>query len=220
MTTILLIEGKRSNGHSFAPHLEKRYDLLQAPTGKVALSFLESHTIAVVVLDASTMRSTGERICRSLRQYSQTLPIIHIKDRQDPVTEDNPADLVLHQPFTYRKLCNRIDRFVSANLGETKTVGPFTLNINQNLLTSPSGESKLTPKVTELITIFLNNPDTIIERKTLIQQVWQTDYMGDTRTLDVHIRWVREAMEKNPSKPQYIRTVRGKGYLFQPNGKG
>ncbi|MCA9909541.1 MAG: winged helix-turn-helix domain-containing protein, partial [Anaerolineae bacterium] len=76
-------------------------------------------------------------------------------------------------------------------------------------------ETILTPKLSQLVEIFLRHPGQTLDRKLLMAQVWDTDYLGDTRTLDVHIRWFRRAVEDNPSKPLYLKTVRGIGYRLE-----
>ncbi len=91
-------------------------------------------------------------------------------------------------------------------------VGLLSLNIPKRLLTVGDREKRLTPKLAGLVEVFLRSPNTVINRKTLIQRVWNTEYMGDTRTLDVHIRWLREFVEADPGRPQIITTVRGVGY--------
>jgi DNA-binding response OmpR family regulator len=117
-------------------------------------------------------------------------------------------------PFTYRKLYNRIDRFAVNQEGHVLSQGIFRLNTQQHILTTPNGDQKLTPKLAKLMEVLMKNVNQVVERKELIKQVWETDYMGDTRTLDVHIRWIRQAVEADPNHPQYIKTVRGKGYML------
>jgi DNA-binding response OmpR family regulator len=213
--TVLLLESARSNGASFAPHLQGRYEVLLAHNGKQAISIIKGTRPDVMVLDAASMRTSGDRICASLRNSTEDVPIIHIKQEGDTATHSaSVADELMYLPFTYRKLCNRIERFVRVTQGEVLTIGPFRLNIHQQILTSPVGDQKLTPKLARLLEVLMRHPDEVVERKQLIKQVWQTDYMGDTRTLDVHIRWLRQAIEKKPSKPKFLKTVRGKGYIL------
>ncbi len=96
--------------------------------------------------------------------------------------------------------------------------GPFTLDRQTRQLLRQDGVYRLTPKLVELLTLLMLNENKIISRKTLMQEIWQTDYMGDTRTLDVHIRWVREKLEIDPSYPVYLQTVRREGYIFSSTG--
>ena len=76
------------------------------------------------------------------------------------------------------------------------------------------GERRLTPKLAHLLAQFMRHPHQVLTRRELMRRVWHTDYIGDTRTLDVHIRWVREIIEEKPAKPQFLKTVRGKGYIL------
>jgi DNA-binding response OmpR family regulator len=86
------------------------------------------------------------------------------------------------------------------------------LNLAQRKVFAQGKESRLTPKQTKLLEAFMLNPGRLLTRKTLIKQIWQTDYFGDTRTLDVHMSWLRGAIEEDPSKPKYLKTIRGMGY--------
>lgn len=214
MATVLLLESVRANGLSFAPHLKKRYEVLIANTGKEALSIARSQNLDVVIVDSASLRTSGERICAAIRNERKRLPIINIK-QGPPKSEEltTPAE-VLYLPFTYRKLVNRIERYTSAHQGDLISAGHFCLNLKQWILITPKGEKKLTPKLGRLMEILMRHPGEVIERRRLIKEIWQTDYMGDTRTLDVHIRWIRQLVEDNPSKPQFIKTVRGKGYVL------
>ncbi|MFP4321785.1 MAG: winged helix-turn-helix domain-containing protein [Anaerolineales bacterium] len=214
--TVLLLEGTRANGTSFSPYLQKRYELSITHTGKAALAHLEAHTTDIVVLDAASMRTSGDRICATLRQMVEATPIIHIKHKQAArEAEQSAADVMLYLPFTYRKLYNRIDRYLSAKVDASTQYGPFYLR--SNLLKTPDGEHELTPKLSKLMQVLMLHAGDVVERKQLIKEVWQTEYMGDTRTLDVHIHWLRRAIEKDPKKPRYIKTVRGKGYRLEQN---
>jgi DNA-binding response OmpR family regulator len=213
-TRVLLIESDRTNGISFAAALKRKYQVHIVHSGKQGLVLAQKVRPDVIVLDAASLRTSGDRICSRLRLALGTLPIIHIRPACAS-QEESAADVLLCPPFTSRKLINRIERFVTAG-GELLEVGPFCLNFEQQSLISPWNEKKLTPKLVALMEIFMRNPNQTIERKMLMQKIWQTDYMGDTRTLDVHIRWIREVVEPNPRKPRYIRTVRGVGYCFMP----
>jgi DNA-binding response OmpR family regulator len=115
-------------------------------------------------------------------------------------------------PFTARKLINRVDRLIPGDESETMKVGPIKLDKAKNRVYTKKRQSRLTPKLARLLEIFLNNPGRLMMRKTLIRKVWHTDYTGDTRTLDVHISWLRQAIEEDPSNPEMLKTIRGMGY--------
>ncbi|GAB4573535.1 MAG: response regulator transcription factor [Anaerolineae bacterium] len=215
---VLLIESIRANGKSFSTALEQRYDLTLAYSGKQGVALAQELLPDVVVLDAVSMRTSGDRICRRLRSYMPDIPIIHIRPPFEQPDSSSQADVVLHHPLTWRKLVNRIKRFVEVpnKADGFLEAGCLKLNVAKRLLVVGDQEKRLTPKLTGLAEMFFKHPNTVIARKTLIQQVWKTDYMGDTRTLDVHIRWLREAIEENPGKPRIITTVRGVGYRLIP----
>jgi DNA-binding response OmpR family regulator len=211
---VLLIEGKRASKRaSFATALSRRYTIITAHTGKQALEAIEKSVPDIIVLNAATTRTSGHRICVTIRQFSTEIPIIHIQKQGSPRSK-SPADILLNMPFTPRKLFNRIDRFIAAKDGEMLKTGPFQMNLKSRILTTKNGEQRLTPKLAKLMELFMRQPNEVLERGYLMEHVWQTDYLGDTRTLDVHIRWIREAIEEKPSKPIFLRTIRGKGYLL------
>lgn len=215
--TVLLIEGKRTSQRlSFADALQRRYQVFLATTGQQAVGILKVNpAIDIVVLNAASMRTSGVRIVAALRRCtSGPIIMIHHVDAKSNRFTQRDADIVLYLPFTSRKLVNRIERLIDTQDGETLVAGPFSLNVKSRTLIAFDGEMRLTPKMTTLLELFMRSPNTIIEREFLMSKVWDTSYMGDTRTLDVHIRWLRKAIEKNPSKPRYLRTIRGKGYML------
>jgi DNA-binding response OmpR family regulator len=98
---------------------------------------------------------------------------------------------------------------VSNNLLQS---GPISLDLDRRLVRCDEKEGHLTPRLTLLLKIFMHHPGEVLEREHLFRQVWNTEYTGDTRTLDVHISWLRQAIEMDPRKPRYLRTIRGVGY--------
>jgi DNA-binding response OmpR family regulator len=121
---------------------------------------------------------------------------------------------ILIPPFTSRKLINRLKRILKDE-GKVLQAGGLTLKSGTRCVNNGCREWRLTPKEFELLKVFMRNPGRVLSRRFLMKKVWKTDYMGDTRTLDVHIRWLREKIEKNPSAPVYLRTVRRVGYRFE-----
>ena len=212
-TRVLLIESARNHSASFAASLKRKYQVQIAHSGKQGLALALEQPPHVIVVDAVSLRTSGDRICARLRNNLEQLPLIHIR-AQGISKRDSVADVLLTPPFTARKLINRIERFIVPPKGKIVEAGPFSLNVESQTLTTPWTEKKLTPKLVELMTLFMRHCDQTLERKKIMLDVWKTDYMGDTRTLDVHIRWLRKAIEPNPRKPQFITTVRGVGYRF------
>lgn len=217
--TILLVEGKANNPHSLHQAMQKAgYNTVVCHTGKTALDSIHAQKPDLVIYNAASLRSNGMRSCRRLRRtLGQEVPIIHTRSSGDAEDVEAEADVYLEHPFTPRKLFNRIRMLLPADdmteevvrFGEIKFY-PSKPSVD----VSGKGEQRLTPKLAELLQEFLRHPNVVVTRVQLMQNVWKTDYIGDTRTLDVHIRWVREVIEKNPAKPDFLRTVRGKGYIF------
>jgi DNA-binding response OmpR family regulator len=159
------------------------------------------------------LRSNGVRICQTIRTSSNGLPIVLIANPDHPIL-DTPvgANVVLSLPFTARKLVNRINPMLPKKGVDLLTVGPISLNLEHNLVLCHRRETQLTPRLTHLLKMFLVSPGTVLERERLFKEVWNTDYTGDTRTLDVHISWLRRAIEVDARKPQLLKTIRGVGY--------
>jgi len=212
---VLLIEGKGSRVRSFAPELKKKdYQVQVAHTGREIQETLATFSPDVVIMDATFYPSSGVRICKSVTIATSGAPLIYISAAGKNQPPSVRADISLGHPFTIRKLVNRINQLLPSVDGLTFQAGPLTLNVDKRILVRKQRERRLTPKQAHLLEVLMRNPGRVIHRGELMQRVWETDFMDDTRTLDVHIRWVREAVEDNPSKPRYITTVRGRGYLF------
>lgn len=211
---VLFIGRIQANRSSVVNMLEKRYLVLPATSGKQGIDLALEQPVHVVVLDAVSLRTPGDRICGILRQEFDKTPIVHIHPGPKQAAQSS-ADVLLFPPFTARKLTNTIDRLLEARDEETISYGTFSMNVTRRILIVNGQETQLTPKQAALIEIFLRHPGEILSRRLLMEKVWQTDYMGDTRTLDVHIRWIREAIEPDPGKPRYLRTMRGVGYCLE-----
>ena len=210
---ILCIEKKQSGKQSFVPSMIKKgFNVTNVATGKEALAYLENHDPNVVIVNAASLRTSGLRICKSLRANHQNIPIILITDGKSHTLSNNIANVVLELPFTIRKLANRISLYIPGDGKDNFQVGPITLNTRQHRVVCHGKETKLTPILMKILKTFMENPGVVIERKKLFKQIWKTNYTDDTRTLDVHISWLRKAIEEDPHTPKYLVTVRGVGY--------
>jgi DNA-binding response OmpR family regulator len=211
---ILCIEGKYSGSPTFTTALEKKeYKVIREFTGKDALETLKNRKPQVVVINAPSMRTTGLRICSSLRSRKKDLPIILICEAGVAYSEGEvDVNLVLPLPFTIRKLNNRIKTFLPTDRKKLLKVGILQFDKEHLLIRCNSKESHLTPKTAELLLMFMDRPGEVLERTQLFKDVWETDFTDDTRTLDVHISWLRQALEEDPRDPKYLKTLRGVGY--------
>lgn len=216
---VLLVGRTRSKDRTaFAAALERQHQVISATSGKEAIDIAHAQAVHVIVLDADSMRTPGDRICQQLRDQLPHTPIIHIhpgpKDQANSV-----ADVLLIVPVTGMRLRKAVERLLQPQSHDNLVCGPFTMSLNRRVLIVDGQETQLTPKQALLTEILFRHPGEILDRKTLMEKVWDTDYMGDTRTLDVHIRWIRQVIEPDPSNPIYLQTIRKVGYCLQlPNG--
>lgn len=210
---ILWIEGKRANSPSFVSDLRKKNYLVEVvPTGHDALERLIDFDPDLAVINAPSMRTTGKRICRDLRKRVRDLPIVLIAEATQPALGDTCANVVLKLPFTARKLLNRIAPLLPGDKARMLHVGHIRLEIDRKTVRCQGREARLTPRLTRLLQILMQHPGEVVERGQLFREAWNTEYTGDTRTLDVHISWLREALEENPRQPVFLKTIRGVGY--------
>ena len=210
---ILWIEGKRADSPPFVPGLRKKgYSVEIATSGDEALALLPKFDPDLVVVNAASMRTSGKRICRSVRGRANGVPILLISALGQSGPEDVPVDVSISLPFTLRKLLNRIKPLLPGEGQHLFHTGPIRLDIERKRVRCQGREASLTPRLIQLLKIFMENPGEALERERLFRQVWNTEYTGDTRTLDVHISWLRQAIEEDPRNPQFIKTIRGVGY--------
>jgi DNA-binding response OmpR family regulator len=210
---ILWIEGRRADSPSFIPSLRKKgYAVEIVPNGDAALGNLTEIDPNLVILNAASMRTNGKRICQNIRKINGNLPILVITSPDRPVSSDICANVILTLPFTSRKLINQIVPLLPGYSQKILHIGPIRLDIERKRVRCHGRVSRLTPRLTQLLRVLMQHPGEVIEREQLFSQVWETGYTGDTRTLDVHISWLRQAIEENPRKPVLLKTIRGVGY--------
>jgi DNA-binding response OmpR family regulator len=212
-TRILWAGKKRADIPSFVPDLEsKGYKVTFVTTGKDALQKLSKNKPDVMVVDGASMRTSGSRICKSIQAQHPTIPIILINSKNHLPNNEIVADVQLVHPFTIRKLENRIIPFAPIDSKNTIKIGPILLDVDRQVIRCNKKEEHVTPRMAELLKTFIKQKGEILERQKLFSKIWKTDYTEDTRSLDVHINWLRKIIEKDPNHPKLIVTVRGKGY--------
>ena len=210
--TLLVIEGRHAEIPSFAADLQKKgFDVVSAQNGSEAVSQLKQTNPSLVIVNAPSLRSTGIRICLSIRKKDAKIPIILIVEKEK-VMDKELVDSVLSLPFTVQKLVNRIKALMPGDGNNVVSVGPIRLDLENKRVRSLGKNSKLTPRLITLLQILMDKHGEVVEREALFKEVWETNYTGDTRTLDVHISWLRRAIELDPDNPKFLKTIRGVGY--------
>jgi DNA-binding response OmpR family regulator len=210
--TLLVIEGRHSEIPSFAADLQKKgFDIVSAQNGSEAVSQLKQTNPSLVIVNAPSLRSTGIRICLSIRKKDAKIPIILIVEKEK-VVDKELVDSIVSLPFTVQKLVNRVKALMPGDGNNVVSVGPIRLDLENRRVRSLGKNTKLTPRLITLLQILMDKHGEVVEREALFKKVWETNYTGDTRTLDVHISWLRRAIELDPDNPKFLKTIRGVGY--------
>ncbi len=210
---VLWIESRQFEGTPFINTLRKKgYQVEIVATGNEAISRLPVLSPDLVVINAASLRSSGKRICGAIRKQASKIPIVVIADAAQAPGNDSCANAVITLPFTTRKLLNWIVPLLPWTGDQMLQAGPIRLDLERRRVESNGKVTRLTPSLTHLLKMLLDRRGEVLAREDLFRQVWNTDYTGDTRTLDVHISWLRQAIEENPRRPVYLKTIRGVGY--------
>jgi DNA-binding response OmpR family regulator len=213
---VLLVEGRKPAAEYLAPVLNSQgHHVVTARTRRDALAKVEEAQPAVIVLDSPSLRFSCRRFCKALRDAALEIPVLMLLPEGAKIDRSVGARAHLRYPFTAKKLTNRVVRLLPAPDDDLLRVGDVALNIKQRCVVRGDRETHLTPKQASLLETFLRHPSEILTRAYLMKQVWDTEYMGDTRTLDVHIHWVRKAIEDDHKSPVLLRTIRRVGYRFE-----
>lgn len=165
---------------------------------------------SLVVINTANSHFSGQRLCRTLGRRLPRCVRVLLTERGEAAQIECEERLV--RPFTARKMRETLRRLVDTASPHLLKAGPVELDIVSRVVVSPLGHAHLTPKQCSLLAIFMQHPNQVISRQELMTDIWDTQYFGDTRTLDVHIRWLREKIEADPTHPTLLVTKRGVGY--------
>jgi len=223
---VLVIEDESSIRSFITLNLETAgYEVGEAENGEDALNILETFRPDVIVLDLMLPGMDGLEVCRHIRS-SKLEPLIIMLTARGQDTDiimglELGADDYMVKPFNPFELIARIKAMLRRqNRNRAKKTiyvyGDLHLDIDSNKLLKNDAEIDLTPTEYALLKLFMENPGKALKRDEMLNVVWGGDYFGDTKTLDVHIRRLREKIEDNPSEPKYIKTIWGSGYRWQP----
>ncbi len=223
--TILLVDDDRLIIESLTYSLQKEgFAVVACGDGEEALALATTTHPDLVVLDIMLPVIDGWEVCRRIRQHS-AVPIIMLTARGDEFDRvlglEMGADDYLPKPFSFRELLariratlRRIDYDKQTPAQRQVVVGEVTLDDTAHRVYKNNQPLAMTQKEYDLLHTLMHRAGQVVSRAELLDIVWGIDWLGDTRTLDVHIRWVREKIENDPSHPHYIQTVRGVGYRF------
>lgn len=243
MTKILIVDDEENIATTLKYNLIREgYEVSVSADGRQALDMARREKPDLVILDLMLPGMNGLDVCRSLRQNS-TVPILMLTAREEEVDKilglELGADDYMTKPFSLRELVARIramlrrsemlqNVLIQAETAQSATVitpeqppheiisaGELLINLNQHSVMIGEKQITLKPKEFDLLAFLARHRGQVLTRETLLERVWDYDYSGGTRTVDVHIRWLREKIEADPSKPHFIHTVFGVGYKFE-----
>lgn len=216
---LLLIEGKKSGAALFYSSLNiKGFNITLASNGIEIEEYLDRAFPDLIIINSTSMRTSGRRIFNNLASTYNEIPIILILESDENQFKITPNVKILAQPFTIQKLINTIKRSIHIESKNLLQAGPIRLDLINNWVQIKDRKIQLTPQLVLLLSAMMGTPGETISREDLFRKVWDTDYVMDMRTLDVHISWLRKAIEVNPRKPVYILTKRRVGYRLEVPG--
>jgi len=226
VTRILVVEDEESFRDALSYMLRKEgFEVHLAENGPAALETFDRHGADLVLLDLMLPGLSGTEVCRALRARS-TVPVIMLTAKDSEVDKvvglELGADDYVTKPYSTRELVARI-RAVLRRHGEpdelvpaTVEAGPVRMDVDRHVVSVAGAQIAMPLKEFELLELLLRNAGRVLTRGQLIDRVWGSDYVGDTKTLDVHVKRLRAKVEPDPGEPRHIVTVRGLGYKFEP----
>jgi two-component system response regulator RegX3 len=226
MSRILVVEDEESLSEAIAFLLSKEgFEVEIAASGPAAIEKFELNGADLILLDLMLPGLSGTEVCRQIRAKS-SVPIIMLTAKDSEIDKvvglELGADDYVTKPYSSRELIARIRAVLRrGEMLESNTevgilsVGPVRLDIDRHIITVNGLPVALPLKEFELLEFLMRNAGRVLTRMQLIDRVWGSDYVGDTKTLDVHIKRLRAKIEKDPANPEFIQTVRGMGYKME-----
>ena len=227
MTRVLIVEDEESFADPLAFLLRKEgFTAAVASTGQQALEEFDRNGADIVLLDLMLPGMSGTDVCKALRQRS-TVPVIMVTARDSEIDKvvglEIGADDYVTKPYSARELIARVRAVLRRGgepgdgelLPQVLAAGPVRMDVERHVVTVDGAEIPLPLKEFDLLEYLLRNVGRVLTRGQLIDRVWGADYVGDTKTLDVHVKRLRSKIEPDPASPRHLVTVRGLGYKFE-----
>jgi two-component system response regulator RegX3 len=221
---VLVVEDEESYSDALSYVLRKEgFEVAVAETGPDALDEYDRAGADIVLLDLMLPGLSGTEVCRALRSRGN-VPVIIVSAKDTEVDKvvalELGADDYVTKPYSPRELLARIKAVLRRGqdvelLPDTLEAGPVRMDVERHVVTVAGVETRLPLKEFELLEMLLRNTGRVLTRGQLIDRIWGADYVGDTKTLDVHVKRLRSKLEKDPSDPHHLVTVRGLGYKFE-----
>jgi two-component system response regulator RegX3 len=227
VTRILVVEDEESFSDALGYMLRREgFEVALAATGPDGVEEFDRNGADLVLLDLMLPGLSGLEVCRALRQRSD-VPVIMLTAKDAEVDKvvglEIGADDYVTKPFSARELVARMRAVLRRRGGEPEDAGsavlesgPVRMDVDRHVVSVDSENVAMPLKEFELLEFLLRNAGRVLTRGQLIDRIWGSDYVGDTKTLDVHVKRLRAKIEPSPSAPRHLLTVRGLGYKFEP----
>ncbi|MFQ5610852.1 MAG: winged-helix domain-containing protein [Anaerolineae bacterium] len=215
---LVLVEDKAAASFSMVPGLEREgHHITLVHTSKAATRQVTRQWPDAVILNLISGKFDPVKVCQKLDDTELQIPCLIVTDETMTVPPD--AATVLKSPYSQSELAKQLDHVAAASTRRFWRLGGLILDTTLRQVLHAGKTFLLTPKEFDLLHLLASRPGEVVSRREIMNQVWQTDYLGDTRTLDVHVRWLRQKIERNPSRPARLLTARGIGYRFVVPGQ-
>lgn len=225
MTKILVVEDEQSLREPLVYVLEKEgYEVVDAADGDQAIKVFNAEQPDLILLDLMLPKKSGNEVCQIIRQ-SSNVPIIMLTAKDSEIDKvvglEIGADDYVTKPYSTPELKARIKAVLRRNiepqveLGNILEAGGVRMDIERHEVEVNGVRVQLPLKEFELLELLLENVNRVLTRGQIIDRVWGSDYFGDTKTLDVHVKRIRSKIEEDPARPEHLVTVRGLGYKFE-----